>query len=130
MVFSVFKVLLTSKTQEYTVHLFPGSLNLWLNIASQVVLDLERPKEPQHLSSLVNLRSRSLYTLGCFEHFLWVQHLDLSNNHLRSTHGMIITSPCILATLMLLIIFLDHHQIYSMPMTNPMICSLETGCQR
>jgi hypothetical protein len=81
------------------VHLFPGSLNLWLNIASQVVLDLERPKEIQHLSSLLNLRSRSLYTLGCFEHFLWVQQLDLSNNHLRSTHGMIITSPCILATL-------------------------------
>lgn len=81
------------------MHLFPGSLNLWSNIASQVVLDLEWPKEPQRLSSLLNLQSRSLYTLGCFEHFLWVQHLDLSNNHLRSTHGMIITSPCILATL-------------------------------
>ncbi|KAH9563654.1 hypothetical protein CY35_05G137200 [Sphagnum magellanicum] len=58
-----------------------------LLILREVVLDLEWPKEPQHLSSLLNLRSRSLYTLGCFEHFLWVQHLDLSNNHLRSTHG-------------------------------------------
>jgi hypothetical protein len=70
-----------------------------LLILREVVLDLEWPKEPQHLSSLLNLQSRSLYTLGCFEHFLWVQHLDLSNNHLRSTHGTIITSPCILATL-------------------------------